>query len=155
MLGATTGAWTQEYRLGAIRIDRPWTRATPPAAPTGAGYLTLTNEGREADRLIDITSPIAGRVEIHTMETVGDIARMRWQKDGVELPAGKTVELRPGGTHIMFLDLAQPIRSGARVPVTLVLERAGKVEIELTAAPIGATSAPPVQGGGTDHHGKH
>ncbi len=158
MLGAVTGAWAQEYRLGAIRIDRPWTRATPPAAPTGAGYLSLTNEGREADRLIEITSPIAGRAEIHTMEIAGDIARMRWQKDGVELPPGKTVELKPGGTHIMFLDLAQPIRPGTRVPVTLVLEHAGKVEIELTAAPMGATSAPSTAIGGkagSDHHGKH
>ncbi|QPN33427.1 copper chaperone PCu(A)C [Diaphorobacter sp. JS3051] len=155
VLAAATGAWAQNYQLGPIRIDKPWTRATPPAVPTGAGYLSLTNEGREADRLIEVTSPIAGRAEIHTMETADDVARMRWQKDGVALPPGQTIEFKPGSTHIMFLDLAQPIRPGTRVPLTLVLERAGKVEIELVAAPMGTTSAPDGSKAGVAHHGKH
>jgi len=155
LFAAMTNAWPQDARAGAIRIDKPWTRATPPAAPTGAGYMSLTNEGREADRLVEITSPIAGRAEIHTMEIVGDVFRMRWQKDGVELPPGKTVELKPGGVHVMLLELKQPIRPGTKVPVTLVLQRAGKVDVELLAAPIGATSAPGGSVAGAAHHGKH
>ncbi|MFC4924334.1 copper chaperone PCu(A)C [Delftia deserti] len=152
---AATSAFAQDARAGAIRIDKPWTRATPPAAPTGAGYMSLTNEGKEADRLLEITSPIAGRAEIHTMEIVGEVSRMRWQKDGVELPPGKTVELKPGGIHVMFLELTQPIRPGTKVPVTLLLQRAGKVNVELLAAPIGATSAPGASTGAAAHHGKH
>ena len=120
VFAATTSAFAQDARAGAIRIDKPWTRATPPAAPTGAGYMSLTNEGKEADRLLEIMSPMAGRAEIHTMEIVGDVSRMRWQKDGVELPPGKTVELKPGGVHIMFLALKQPIRPGTKVPVEML-----------------------------------
>ncbi len=155
VFAATTSAWAQDARAGTIRIDKPSTRATPPAAPTGAGYLSLANEGREADRLIEVSSPIAGRAEIHTMEIVVEVSRMRWQKDGVELPPGKTVELKPGGTHIMFMELTGPIRPGTRVPATLVLQRAGKVDVELLAAPIGATNAPDGSHAGAAHHGKH
>lgn len=154
-LAATTSGWAQDARAGAIRTDNPWTRATPPSAPTGAGYMTLTNEGREADRLLKVLSPIAGRAEIHTMEIVDDVSRMRRQKDGVELPPGKTVEFKPGGIHIMFMDLTQPIRPGTTVPVTLALQRAGKVDVELSAAPTGATSAPGGSASGAAHHGKH
>lgn len=154
LLCFVTSAWTQGQRAGAIRIDRPWTRATPPAASTGAGYLSLTNEGREADRLVGVTSPVAGRAEIHTMEAIDNVARMRWQKDGLALPPGETVELKPGGVHIMFMDLTQPIRPGMRIPITLELQRAGKVQVELLAAPIGAMGAPAAQGGGAEHHGK-
>ena len=146
-LAATPSAWSRDASAGAIRIDTPWARATPPAAPTGAGYMSLINEGKEADRLLEITSPIAARADIHTMEIVGDVSRMRWQKDGVEL--------KPGGVHIMFLELKQPIRPETKVPVTLVLQRAGKVEVELLAAPIGATSAPGGSANGAAHHGKH
>ena len=154
-LTAASNVSAQALQASAIRIDKPWTRATPPAAPTGAGYLSLTNEGRVADRLLEVMSPIAGRAEIHTMEIVGDVSRMRWQKDGVELPPGKTVELKPGGVHFMFLKLKQPIQPGTKVPITLVLQRAGKVEVELLATPIGTMSAPNDSAAGAAHHGRH
>lgn len=147
----------QEYRVGAIRIDRPWMRATPPAAQTAAGYLTLTNEGSEADRLIAVNAPVAGRAEIHTTEMVDGVARMRQLENGVELAPGKTVELRPGGTHIMFMDLRQSVSAGTRVPVTLTLQRAGKITVDLVAAPIGAVSAPAGTASKDEatKHGKH
>ena len=106
--------------------------------------------------MVDVRSPIAGRTEIHTMEVVGDVSRMRWQKDGLALAPGQTAELKPGGTHIMFLELKKPIRAGDRIPATLVLEKAGEIQVELVAAPLGATAAPgAAASGGASHHGKH
>lgn len=104
---------------------------------------------------MDVRSPIAGRTEIHTMEVVSDVSRMRWQKDGIELPPGQTLELKPGGTHVMFLELKQPIRAGDRVPATLVFQRAGEVQVEMVAAPLGATAAPGAGAAAASHHGKH
>lgn len=158
VLASVPKAWAQEHRLGTMRADKGWTRATPPAAPTGAGYLTLVNEGSEPDRLIGVTSTIARRAEIHSMEMNGDIARMRWLKEGVLLPPRQAVELKPGGIHIMLMELAEPIRQDNPVPVTLEFERAGKLDIHLMVAPIGARSVPTTP---TDEkseaarHGKH
>lgn len=148
--GAPSSA-AKEYRVGAVRIDRPWMRATPPAAQTAAGYLTLTNEGGEADRLVAVTAPVAGRVEIHTTEMSDGVARMRHLSNGVELAPGKAVEMRPGGVHLMFMDLTQAISPQARIPVTLTLQRAGKITVDLVAAPIGAAK-PPKE---ASQHGKH
>lgn len=129
-----------DYRAGDITIGHPWTRATPPMAKVGGGYLELTNEGSTADRLLGGSSPIAGRVEIHNMEMTDGIMKMRPVPDGVEIPAGDTVKLAPGGYHFMLLDLKQPIVEGEMIPVTLNFERAGSVDVELVASPIGSTA---------------
>lgn len=142
-----------DYTLGELEIDRPWTRATPPGADTGGGFLTITNESDAPDRLVGAASPIAGRTEIHEMTVVDDVMRMRPLAEGIEIPAGATVELKPGSFHIMFLDLAGPIEQGATVPVTLDFEKAGSIDVELTVAPPGAPG--PEHGHDHDHdHGE-
>lgn len=124
--------------LGDINISLPFTRATLPNAPVGGGFLTIENTGAEADRLISATSTVAGDTQIHEMGMEGDVMKMRQLTDGLEIPAGETVVLAPGGFHIMFMGLKQAFVEGETVAVTLTFEKAGSVEVLL---PVGATAA--------------
>jgi copper(I)-binding protein len=117
--------------LGAINISLPFTRATLPNAPVGGGFLTIENEGPEPDRLVSASSPAAAAVQIHEMAMEGDVMKMRPLADGLELPAGETIVLAPGGLHLMFTGLKQAFVEGETVPVTLVFEKAGTVELAL------------------------
>ena len=149
------------YRLGALRIEQVWTRATPRSAPVAAGFLRIVNEGREADRLIGGAFERAGRVEVHEMAHVEGVMRMR-QVSGLEIAPGARVELRPGGYHLMFLDLQGGVNAGERLKGALVFEKAGRVDVTFEAAPVGAsqpgaaqTGAPAAGGHGHRGHGAH
>lgn len=131
-------AAAHDYALGDLRIGHPWSRATPPVAKVGAGYLSIANQGTAADRLIAVTSPAAGRVEIHEMRTESGVMRMRELAQGLGLPAGQRVELKPGGYHLMLMDLKAPLREGTDVPVTLIFERAGRIEVQFKVEAAGA-----------------
>lgn len=124
--------------LGDINISLPFTRATLPNAPVGGGFLTIENTGTEADRLVSATSTVAGDTQIHEMAMEGDVMKMRQLTEGLEIPAGETVVLAPGGFHIMFMGLNQPFVEGQTVAVTLTFEKAGSVEVLL---PVEATAA--------------
>ncbi len=128
----------RDYKLGAIEIVNPWARATPPTAPSGGGFLVLTNTGKTPDRLVAVKSSTSGKIEIHEMKMDGNIMRMRELEKGIEIPPGGTVELKPGGFHIMFMGLKAPFEKDTRVPATLVFEKAGSIEVELSVVPIGA-----------------
>ncbi len=134
---------------GDLVITQPWTRATPPAAVTGAGYLTITNNGDTDDRLLGFESDVAAVTEVHEMIMADDRMMMRPLEDGLVIPAGETVVLRPGGFHIMFIDLAAGIEEGASVHVTLVFAVAGEVTIDLEVYPIGS-DGPAMDGGAMD-----
>ncbi len=127
-------------RVGDLVIDTPWTRATPPAANVAAGYLTITNTGATADRLIGGSAPFADRVEIHEMAMDDGVMRMRELDRGLALPPGETVNLEPGGFHVMFMALGEPLAAGTTVRATLRFERAGAVELAFPVAPLGATA---------------
>jgi len=145
-------AAAHDYRVGDLRIVHPWSRATPPTAKVGAGYMSILNGGSSADRLVSASSPVAGRVEIHEMRLRDGVMRMRERADGLALPAGETVALRPGGFHIMLMDLRAPLAQGTRVPLRLMFERAGAVDVELQI------EAPTARGGDHGHghgHGGH
>ncbi|WEK51323.1 MAG: copper uptake system-associated protein [Candidatus Kaistia colombiensis] len=150
VLLAAPSAFAHDYKAGDIEIGHPWTRATPPSARVGGGYLTLTNHGQTADRLVGGSSPASGRVEIHTMEVTDGVMKMRELADGLALPPGETVKLEPGGFHLMLIDLKAPISESAKIPVTLRFEHAGAVDVELAA---GALGAPAMQHG--DHAAQH
>jgi hypothetical protein len=124
--------------IGALSLTDLWTRATPPSAPTAGGYLTIENTGAEGDRLIGIASSAAGRAEIHEMTTKDGTMIMRPAPGGIEIPAGGTVALAPGGFHIMFMDLNEPFVEGGKVPVTLIFEKAGSIDTFLHVLAIGA-----------------
>lgn len=125
------------YTAGALRIAHPWSRPTPPGAPTAAGYLMITNTGPKPDRLLGGTTPMASSIEVHQMSMSGGIMRMRRLVGGLVLPPGQTVKLEPGGVHLMIIGPKRAFRLGDHVPATLRFERAGKVRVEfyVEAAP--------------------
>lgn len=129
-------AIAQEARAGDLAVQQPWTRAAGQGA-TGVGFLSISNRGAAADRLLSASTPAARAVELHTMLRDGDVMRMR-AVDAIEIPAGQTVALRPGGLHIMLVGLSRPLREGETVPLTLRFERAGEVRVDLAVQAAGA-----------------
>jgi|GEM_PF-362448 len=116
-----------------LALHQPWTRAVPPNAPVAAGYLTLINGTQVDDRLMEIRSDAAERVEIHEMVSAGDgTMQMREVEGGLPLPGGISVDLRPGGLHLMFFgpDTAR-WQVGESIPVTLVFEGVGEREVQM------------------------
>ena len=136
---AADSALAETYKVGALQIDQPWARATPASAPAGGGFLKITNTGAAPDRLVSASSPAADIVQVHEMKMDGAVMRMREVEKGLEIPAGGTVTLAPGGFHLMMMGLKGPLKQGTNVPITLVFEKAGKIEIELSVAGLGAT----------------
>lgn len=124
--------------LGMLEISAGFSRATLPNAPVGAGYLTITNNGTADDALVSAKSPVAGMTQIHEMKMEGDVMKMTALPDGLVIPAGQSVTLAPGGLHIMFMDLKEPLVEGAMVPVTLTFATAGTIDIELAVGSINA-----------------
>jgi copper(I)-binding protein len=125
----------------ALEIRNPQARATAPSQPTGGGYFAIVNTGREADRLVGASAPtVADRVELHRMQMEGDVMRMR-EVGTIDVPAGQTVELRPGGLHLMLMGLKKPLVAGQAFPVTLRFEKAGAVEVQMQVVAPGAEGA--------------
>ena len=137
----------QDYKLGSIEIDHPWARATPKGATVGAGYMTITNKGAEAVRLMGGSVPFARRLEVHSMAMEGGVMKMREVKDGLEIKPGETVQLKPGGYHVMFVDLKQPLAQGDRVKVTLDFAQAGTIDVDYPVESIGAGAGAKGSGG--------
>ena len=139
LLAGIGPASAHSYKLGALEIGHPWARATPPTAPTGGGYLSVKNTGTTPDRLVSVSSPAAETVQVHEMKMEGNVMRMREIAGGLEIPPGATVTLAPGGMHLMMMGLKGPLKQGERVPLTLVFEKAGKIDVELAVVAMGAT----------------
>jgi len=139
-LGVLTAAAAGEFRAGSIEIDTPWLRATPRGALVAGGYMKISNKGAAPDRLIGGSTPAAGRFEVHEMTMDQGVAKMRPVAGGLEVSPGSTVELKPGSFHVMLLDLKQPLQQGQKIKGVLEFEKAGKVEIEYSVEPVGATS---------------
>ncbi|NNG05397.1 MAG: copper chaperone PCu(A)C [Inquilinus sp.] len=148
---AAGSAAAAEYRAGDITIADPWSRATAPAARTGAGFMTIGNGGSADDRLIAAATEAAGRVELHRSVMQDGVMRMIEQEDGIPVPAGETVILEPGGLHLMMMGLTGPLAKDSRVPVILTFERAGTVVVELAVGAAGSAMAP--MGHGAAGHG--
>ena len=135
------------YKAGSIVVEAPWSRATPGGARVAAGFLKVTNPGTETDRLIGGTIEVAKRLEIHEMKMTDNVMRMRQLPKGLEIKPGETVELKPSSYHLMFMDLARPLKTDDVVKGVLRFERAGEVAVEYRVAPLGAQSK-----GGSKHH---
>jgi copper(I)-binding protein len=130
-------AAAREFKSGGITVVTPWARATPGGAKVGGAYLELKAAPGADDRLVSVRSPVARVVEIHEHVHEGSVMKMR-RVDGVTVVGGKTVTFKPGGYHLMLMDLQQPLKQGGKVPFTLVFEKAGEINVEATIAPIGA-----------------
>lgn len=129
-------------KAGDLIVAAPWTRATPGGAKIAGGYLKITNNGKSADRLLSATSAGADRVEIHEMSMTDGVMKMRPLTDGLTIKPGETVELKPGGFHIMFMDIKQPLKQGDKLKATLTFEKAGKLDVTFDVNAMGATSEP-------------
>ena len=136
---ASGGAFGHDYQLKTLHIDHPFTRATPPGAKVAGAFMTIANKGKDPDRLIKVTSPAANLVQIHEMAIDGGIMKMR-AVQGVDLKPGATVELRPGGFHVMLDGLKQPLKRGDQIPLTLTFEKAGSIEVKVDVEAMGAAS---------------
>lgn len=113
-----------------IEATAPFAYATAPTAKAGGAYVPLTNHG-PADRLIDVRGDAAKRVEIHTHIKDGDVMKMRKVADGIELPEGGAIEMKPGGYHVMLMGLNAPLVAGETVPVTLVFESGEELTVDV------------------------
>ncbi len=127
-----------DYDVGSIHISQPWSRATPKGAASGAGYMTVTNKGTAPDRVSCVSSDVSAQCQIHTMTTEGGVMKMRPVEGGLEILPGQTITLKPGGFHIMLLDLKHPLEQGQNVKATLKFDHAGTVDVEYPIAGIGA-----------------
>jgi periplasmic copper chaperone A len=133
----STAALAHSHEKGDLQIRHPWSRATPPGAKVAAGYLEIRNNGKQPDRLLSATTPVARRVEMHITEHAGEVAKMR-QLRAFEVPARERLALEPNGAHLMLVDIVQPLKKGERFPMTLRFERAGEVEVQFEVQEMGA-----------------
>ncbi|ENN89129.1 hypothetical protein RHSP_61654 [Rhizobium freirei PRF 81] len=118
-------------KLGDLVISGGYVRAMLPGQPVGGGYITIHNGGKVADKLTSVTSSAAGKVELHEMKMDGEIMKMREIKDGIAIPAGATVTLAPNTMHMMFKQVKAPFKKGGAVPVMLMFEKAGMIDLNL------------------------
>ena len=132
---ASTAAMAQ-----AVAVKDAWVRATVPGQKASGAFMTLTAKG--GSKLVSVTSPVAGVVEVHEMKLNGDVMQMRAVQGGLNLPAGQAVELKPGGFHVMLLDLKQPLLKDTTVPMTLVFKDAKGVQ-STTELKLPVTLVPP------------
>lgn len=147
-LSLTTSALAHEYSAGGLDIDHPMAFETAATAKAGGGYMTITNTSEAGDALVGVKADFP-RVMIHQTVEEDGIARMN-HVDRIEIPAGETVELTPGGFHVMFMGLEAPLVDGETFPATLIFENAGEVEIVFN---VEARTTDAMDHSGHDHSG--
>jgi periplasmic copper chaperone A len=129
-------------RLGDLVLYNAFTRAMPPTARAGGGFVTIANTGDTDDRLVAASSPVAAVVQLHNMVMDNGVMIMREIENGIDIPAGKAVALKPGGMHIMFIDAPKPFEKDTIVDVTLTFEKAGQITLHLPVGALGSTEMP-------------
>ena len=127
-----------------IVVEESWAPTTIGQSKTGVAYMTIVNHGEAPDRLVGASSPAAGKVELHMSDFDGGIARMRAMPD-MDLKPHQPVSLKPGGLHLMLFDLRAPLAAGGQIPITLIFEKAGAIEVSVNVG------APAGGGAGPDH----
>ena len=124
-----------------IQIEKPWVRATAPGAKVAGGYMVIRNAGAAVDRLVSASSPAAAKVELHVHINDNGVMKMR-EVPGYDVPAKGAFELKPGGAHLMFMDIRRPFKEGEKLPVKLKFEKAGEVSAEFQVGRMGGSAAP-------------
>ena len=134
-LGLSFSVQAQEARVGSIKIEKAYTRSTVPGQMAAGGFMKIENKGA-ADQLVSASSPVAGEVQLHEMAMEGNVMKMRQVKD-IVVPSGGEVELKPGGLHLMFMNIKAPLSAGETVPVKLKFAKAGEVEVKMPVNAMG------------------
>ena len=145
----TPAAQATDYDVGPIHISQPWARATPKGAASGAAYMTITNTGKTPDKVSCVSSDASAECQIHTMTMDNGVMQMRPVEGGLEIKPGETVTLKPGGFHMMLVNLKHPLEQGNTVKATLKFDTAGSVDVDYPIAAIGAAAPGVPAGGGT------
>lgn len=127
---SVTLALAHGYKLGHLEIQHPWAKATLAGQPVAGGFMKITNSGTEPDRLLKITSSVSDMIQVHEMKVEDGVMKMGEIPDGLEIAPGATVELKPGGLHVMFMGIKTPFKEGEMVKATLTFEKAGTIEVE-------------------------
>lgn len=146
------GCMAAMAQTAAVKVDGAWARATVQGQKGSGAFMSLT--AKDATQLVGISTPVAGVAEVHEMKMEGDVMKMR-ALPSLDLPAGKRVDLNPGGYHIMLMDLKAPLAKGSTVPVTLLFKDAKGVESKLELKLPVATAAPGAAAGSTSSAAEH
>lgn len=133
---------THPVAAAEITVQDPFARASAGMAETGAAFMKLNNASAVNDQLVAASTPVSAKTELHDHIKEGDIMRMR-QVPSIEVPAGGTVSLQPGGLHIMLMGLKQPLREGETFPLTLTFAHAGAVTVEVPVKSVGEMAPVP------------
>ena len=138
-----------------VEVKDAWVRAAVPGQSATGAFMKVT--AKDGAKLVGVSSPVAGVTEVHEMKMEGDVMKMRALAGGLDLPAGKSVELKPGGIHVMLMDLKAPLAKDSTVPLTLVFKDAKGVESKVELKVPVATTAPgaKVDGKPAMDHGMH
>ena len=131
---------SNSVKAGDLTIAAAYTRQPPDGARVAGGFLKITNSGKESDRLVGGSTPFAKSLEVHEMAVVDGVMKMRELAKGIEIKPGETVELKPGGLHVMFMNITQRPKTGETVKVTLKFEKAGEVTIDMSVVAAGQTA---------------
>jgi copper(I)-binding protein len=149
-VATTVFASGNEVKVGNLKIENPQARATVPAQKMSGGFMKIENDSAAADKLISASSSVSKSMELHTMSMDNNVMRMREVKS-IDLPAKSKVELKPGGLHLMFIDLNKQLKAGDIIPVKLKFEKAGEVEVKFQVM----GNKPPAHGEPGHDHSKH
>lgn len=125
-----TAVCAHEYKVGTLVIEHPWARATMPGAKVAGGFVEITNNGTEAERLLSVSTPVSQVTQIHSMSMENNVMKMAELPDGLEIKPGETLVLKPHSFHIMFMGLKEPLQENIQFDAEFTFAKAGKVSVE-------------------------
>lgn len=151
LLGALLALACSTLYAQTVEVKDAWVRATVPGQKGTGAFMNIT--ARDGAKLVGASSPVAGVAQVHEMKMDGDVMKMR-AMPSLDLPAGQTVQLKPGGYHVMMMDLKQTLPKGSTVPLTLRFKNAkgaeSKVELKVPVSTVAPAAAPGVSAGKAD-----
>jgi hypothetical protein len=128
--------YSHDYYLGKLTIDHPYIVKPMPGMKAASGYLVIKNKGKESEYLINLESLFSKNIELHEMTMVGDVMKMKKLSNGLEIPSGKEILLKPGGFHIMFKNLNKELLTGSKEKVILHFKNTGKIIVNFEISDI-------------------
>jgi periplasmic copper chaperone A len=131
-------ALAHDYKIGDLEIEHPWARATMPGQEVAGGFLTITNKGDAADRLIAVETDVSNMTQVHEMAMESGVMKMRELAGGLEIKPGETVVLKPKSFHVMFMGLGAPLTEKQSFDAVLVFEKAGKLPVQFNVEAMGS-----------------